>query len=75
MVGNETKNTASIVSKPTRFSLAKAKESINFPSPLLQGTILQSNKIVQIKFGRFSELSATLECEIFSFKSAIDHME
>jgi hypothetical protein len=69
------RNGKSIVSKPTRFSHAKTKESITFPAPLLQGTILQSVKIIHMEIGRFSELSATLECEISTFKSAIDHWD
>jgi hypothetical protein len=48
-VGNETENTVSIVSKSTRFSRAKTKESKHFPSLLLQEIILQSVEIIQIK--------------------------
>jgi hypothetical protein len=69
------RNEKSIVSKPTRFPFAKTKESINFPAPLLQETILQSVKIIQIKIGRFPELSATFEYGISAFKSAIDHRD
>jgi hypothetical protein len=48
---------------------------MHFSSPLLEGTISHSVKIIQMKLGRFSELSATLECAKPTFKSAIVHRD